>query len=167
MIGSLLWGGGVCAATPTVMQEAVAEVSTVEEQTPPSSWITECDDQEEGSICTIEHTILVAKTRQRLVTVTFKIEPDAPLPALMIRLPLGLFLPDGIEFQIDAQDSQHLPIQTCNAEGCYAGSTVSQEMLASLMAGEGLTVTFRNLAKKAMTVPVPLVGFGPAYRRVR
>ncbi len=167
MIGSLLWSGGVCAATSTVMQEAAAEVSPVEEQTPPSGWITKCDDQEEGSVCTVEHTILVARTRQRLVTVTFKTEPDAPLPALMIQLPLGLFLPDGVELQIDEQDSQQLPIQTCNADGCYAGSTVSREMLASLMAGEGLTVTFRNLEKKVMTVPVPLAGFGPAYRRVR
>lgn len=166
MIGSLLWSGGVCAATSTVVQEAAAEVSAVDEQTPPSGWIAKCDDQEEGSVCTVEHTILVARTRQRLVTVIFKIEPDAPLPALMIQLPLGLFLPDGVEFQIDAKASQHLPIQTCNAKGCYAGSTVSREMLASLMAGEGLTVTFRNLAKEVMTVPVPLTGFGPAYQRV-
>lgn len=138
----------------------------MEEQTPPTGWITKCDDQEKGSVCTVEHTILLAKTRQRLVTVTFKTEPDSSLPALMIQLPLGLFLPDGVEFQVDALDSQHLPIQTCNEKGCYAGSTVSREMLASLMAGEGLTVTFRNLAKEVMTVPVPLAGFGPAYQRV-
>lgn len=166
MIGSLLWSGGVCAATSTIAQEATASASTVEEKTPPTGWITKCDEQEEGSACTVEHTILVAKTRQRLVTVTFKIEPDATLPALMIQLPLGLFLPDGMELQIDGKDSQHLPIQTCNAKGCYAGSTVSREMLTSLMAGEGLTVTFRNLAKKVMTVPVPLAGFGPAYQKV-
>ena len=148
------------------MQEAATEASTAEEQTPPSGWITECDDQEEGSVCSVEHTILLSKTRQRLVTVTFKTEPDAPLPALMIQLPLGLFLPDGVELQIDAQPSQHLPIQTCNDKGCYAGSTVSKEMLASLMAGEGLTVTFRSLTKEVMTVPVPLAGFGPAYQKV-
>ena len=166
VIGSLLWVGGVCAATPLVKQDATAEIPAVGEQVP-SNWITKCDDQEEGSVCTIEHTILLAKTRQQLLTVTVKIESGAALPALMIRLPLGLFLPDGVEVQIDKQLPQQLAVQTCNAEGCYAGSAVSSDMLASLMGGERLTVTFRNLAKEEMTVPVPLAGFGPAFRQVQ
>ena len=169
MIGSLFWIGWVCAATPTVKQEDTAEISTVEEQTPPSNWITTCDvhNQEKPLVCTVAHTILVAKTRQRLVTVTVKIESDAALPALMIQLPLGLFLPDGIELRIDEQDAQQLAVQTCNKDGCYAGSAVSEQMLASMMVGQQLTLTFRNLAQKEMTVPVPLAGFGPAYRKVR
>jgi len=85
----------------------------------------------------------------------------------MIQLPLGLFLPDGIKVQIDKHFPQQLEIQTCNSEGCFAGSAISSDMLASMIKGKRLTVTFSNLAKKKITVPVVLEGFGKSYRKIR
>ncbi len=155
-IVSLVWVIGVCAATP------------VAAQTPPN-WITNCDgeNQDAVAVCLVEHTILVAKTRQQLLKITVRKESGTALPSIMIRVPLGLYLPEGLQLRIDEQEAQQLEIQTCNAGGCYAGSAVSEAMLASMKGGKRLVVTFRDLAKKEVSVPVPLADFGPAYLKVR
>jgi len=134
----------------------------------PSGWLKHCEEPTEaGTVCNIEHTILHKATGQELIRVTVKVDPGSVMPALMIRTPLGLFLPDGVQFKVDDGDALQLALQTCNSEGCYAGASISQDMLAALMSGNGLTVSFMSLAKKDMTVPVPLAGFGKAYREVR
>ena len=113
------------------------------------------------------HTIVLQETGQQLVAVTVKREPGKPLPAMMIQVPLGLFLPDGVKIKIDDGALRQLDVQTCNAEGCYAGTSVSQDLLTALMAGQGLTVSFSSLSKKPMTIPMPLAGFSSAYQQAR
>jgi invasion protein IalB len=155
-IVSLFCLAGVCAVT------------SVAAQTPPN-WITNCGNEPQTglSVCKVEHTILLAKTGQQLLKITVRKEAGAPLPAVMIHVPFGLYMPDGIQVRIDEQEALQLEIQTCNEDGCYAGSAVSEEMLASMIGGKTFSVTFRNLEKKEMTVPVPLADFGPAYAKVR
>jgi invasion protein IalB len=45
---------------------------------------------------------------------------------MMIQLPVGLFLPGGVNFQIDDGKLQALAIQACDLKGCYAATTVSR-----------------------------------------
>ena len=178
LIMGLLWTSEGCAALttqepskspkPQQAQKAQSETPKVSRDTP-SKWITKCTapKRETAAHCTIQQTIIVTKTRQRLLSFTVKVPSDAPLPAMMIQLPLGLFLPAGIKVQIDKQFPQKFKIQTCNSEGCFAGSAISKDMLASMIRGKRLTVKFRDLAKKKITVPVVLEGFGESYRKVR
>ena len=84
----------------------------------------------------------------------------------MLHLPHGLFLPAGTTFQIDKGKVESLAIQTCDAKGCYAGAPVTKDMLATLQKAEKLIVTFQNLQKQTITVPMPLAGFGEAYQKL-
>ncbi len=178
LIMGLFWTSEGCAAittqepskSPKPQQAQKAQSETPKESgNTLSKWITKCaaPKGKTAAHCTIQQTIIVSKTRQRLLSFTVKVPSDAPLPALMIQLPLGLFLPDGIKVQIDKHFPQQLEIQTCNSEGCFAGSAISSDMLASMIRGKRLTITFSNLAKKKITVPVVLEGFGQSYQKVR
>ena len=178
LITELLWASEGCAAIttqepskspkPQQTQKAQSETPKVSGNTL-SKWITKCTapKKETAAYCTIQQTIIVSKTRQRLLSFTVKVPSDAPLPAMMIQLPMGLFLPDGIKVSIDGKNPLSLKIQTCNREGCFAGSAISSDMLASMIRGKRLTITFSNLAKKKITVPVVLEGFGQSYQKVR
>ena len=60
-----------------------------------------------------------------------------------------------------------LQIQTCEARGCYANTPISPEMLAAMKTGKQLKVSFQNLAKETIAIPMPLADFAAAYEKIR
>jgi len=43
---------------------------------------------------------------------------------------------------------------------------ISSEFLAAVKKGKQLTIDFKNLAEKTITIPVSLDGFGDAYDKI-
>ena len=84
-----------------------------------------------------------------------------------MQLPLGLNLPAGAKLQIDEGKASDMQIQTCEARGCYANLPISPEMLATLKSGKQLKVSFQNLAKETITIPMPLADFAAAYEKIK
>jgi invasion protein IalB len=107
------------------------------------------------------------KMRQFLLSVVVHVPPDTDQPAMMIHLPLGLFLPAGVTIQLEKQKPERLEVQTCDPKGCYAGSAVSDKMLEDMKRSERLTITFHNLTKNTINVPVPSKGFAAAAQRIQ
>jgi invasion protein IalB len=60
-----------------------------------------------------------------------------------------------------------LQVQTCEPRGCYASTPIAPDLLAALKSGKQLKVSFQNLAKETMTVPMPLADFAAAYDRIK
>jgi invasion protein IalB len=132
-------------------------------------WNTKCVSaaRRENLDCSVEQQVVLVKTGQQLLSVVVRIPPDSRQPAMMIHLPLGLFLPAGVTIQLDQQKPERLEVQTCDLKGCYAGSAVSDKMLAAMKDGERLTITFEDLPKNKISVPVPLKGFAAAYQKIQ
>ena len=78
----------------------------------------------------------------------------------------GLFLAAGTTIQIDQGKLESLQVQTSDDKGCYAGAPVTKDMLAILQKAEKLIVTFQDLKKQTITVPMPLAGFAEAYQKL-
>ncbi|MGL5164342.1 MAG: invasion associated locus B family protein [Afipia sp.] len=106
------------------------------------------------------------KTGQLVASVNVKLPPDTRQPVLMIQLPVGLFLPAGVNFQIDEGKSQALVLQTCDLKGCYAATTVSPELLGSMKSGKRLSVVFQNLNKENVNFAFVLSGFAEGYDKI-
>jgi invasion protein IalB len=140
-----------------------------EEKPSSSVWITKCASagRKDTLDCSVEQTVILTKTQQFLLSVVVRVPPDTRQPAMMIHLPLGLFLPAGVTAQLDGQKPQQLEVQTCDAKGCYAGTAVSSSMLAAMKQSERLTIIFQDLSKNKITVPVPLKGFAEAYQKIQ
>jgi hypothetical protein len=60
-----------------------------------------------------------------------------------------------------------LEIQTCENRGCYASTPIAPELLAALKSGKQLKVSFQNLAKETITIPMPLNDFAAAYEKIK
>ena len=117
--------------------------------------------------CAIEQTAVLSKTGQLIVLVNIRVPSDTHAPILQLQLPLGINLPVGAKLQVDDGKSADLQILTCDNRGCYANIPIAADLLAAMKAGKQLKLSFQNLNKETMTIPMPLTDFPAAYDKIK
>ena len=157
------------ATPPVAAQQAQAEPATGNGVPPAPGWTARCTSPSRDAPleCAIEETAVLTKTGQLIVLVNVRVPTDTHTPVALVQLPLGLNLPAGAKLQVDDGKVIDMPIQTCENRGCYANTPVTPELLAALKAGKQLKVSFQNLGKETLTVPMPLVDFSAAYDKIK
>jgi invasion protein IalB len=156
-------------AAPTPATPAPqAEAAPANPPTPPG-WSARCSSASRGAPleCLIEQTAVLTKTGQLIVLIDIRVPSDTHAPVAVIQLPLGLNLPAGTKLQVDDGKATDLQIQTCEQRGCYANTPISPEMLAAMKTGKQLKVSFQNLAKEVIAIPMPLTDFAAAYEKIK
>jgi invasion protein IalB len=135
----------------------------------PPGWAARCSSASRDAPleCAIEQTAVLSKTGQLIVLVNIRVPTDTHAPVALVQLPLGLDLPVGAKLQVDDGKAIDLQIQTCENRGCYASTPIAPELLAALKSGKQLNVSFQNLAKETMTIPMPLTDFAAAYDKIK
>jgi invasion protein IalB len=135
----------------------------------PPGWVARCSSASRGAPleCAIEQSAVLTKTGQLIVLVNIRVSADTRAPIALVQLPLGLNLPAGAKIQVDDGKTSELLIQTCEARGCYANLQISPDVLATLKSGKQLNVSFQNLAKETISIPMPLGDFAMAYEKIK
>jgi invasion protein IalB len=136
---------------------------------PQPGWAARCSSASRDAPleCAIEQTAILSKTGQLIVLVNIRVPSDTHSPVALVQLPLGLNLPVGAKFQVDDGKPIELQIQTCENRGCYASTPIATELLADLKSGKQLKVSFQNLGKETITIPMPLADFAAAYDKIK
>jgi invasion protein IalB len=136
---------------------------------PTPGWAARCSSagREAPLECAIEQNAILTKTGQLFVVVNIRVPGDTRAPVAFVQLPLGLNVPVGAKFQVDDGKTVDLPIQTCENSGCYASAAITSELLGALKSGKQLKVSFQNLAKETIMVPMPLNDFAAAYDKIK
>jgi invasion protein IalB len=137
---------------------------------PPSpGWVARCGSASRDAPleCAIEQSAVLPRTGQLVILVNIRVPADTHTPSALIQLPLGLNLPGGAKLQVDDGATTDMQIQTCEARGCYAGTTIAPDLLAALKSGKQLKISFQNLNKETLTVPLPLADFAAAYDKIK
>jgi invasion protein IalB len=138
--------------------------------TPPQAgWAVRCSSISRSAPleCAMEQTAVLSKTGQLIALVNIRVPSDTHTPVALVQLPLGLNLPGGAKLQVDDGKATDLQIQTCEARGCYASTPISPEFLAVLKSGKELKVSFQNLGKENITIPMPLTDFAAGYDKIK
>ncbi len=132
-------------------------------------WIARCTSASRDAPleCAIEQNAVLTKTGQTIVLVNIRIAPDTRAPVALLQLPLGLNLPVGAKLQVDEGKTIDLQIQTCENRGCYASTPINAELLAALKSGKQMKVSFQNMAKETIAIPMPLNDFAAAYDKIK
>jgi len=148
---------------------AQAELTPGNAAPPSPGWTARCTSASRDAPleCVIEETAILTKTGQLIVLVNVRVPSDTHAPVALVQLPLGLNLPAGAKLQVDDGKVIDLQIQTCENRGCYANTPVSPEFLAALKSGRQLKISFQNLGKETITVPMPLADFASAYDKIK
>ncbi|QPF87509.1 invasion associated locus B family protein [Bradyrhizobium genosp. L] len=134
-----------------------------------AGWVARCTSASRDAPleCAMEQTAVLSKTGQLVVLVNIRVPGDTRTPVALIQLPLGLNLPSGAKLQVDDGKTVDVPIQTCEARGCYINAPVGADVLAQLKSGKQLKVSFLNLAKETITIPMPLADFAAVYEKIK
>jgi invasion protein IalB len=138
--------------------------------TPPQpGWAVRCSSVSRSAPleCAMEQTAVLSKTGQLIALVNIRVPSDTHAPVALVQLPLGLNLPGGAKLQVDDGKVTDLQIQTCEARGCYASTPISPEFLAVLKSGKELKVSFQNLGKENISIPMPLTDFAVGYDKIK
>jgi len=132
-------------------------------------WISRCvsDSRKSPVECSIEESLAIASSGQLVATVAIKIQPNEHEPIMTIKVPGGLYLPAGVALQVDDGKSQSIPLQTCDAQGCYGEIHISSNLLAALRTGKELSLTFQNMAKTTVLLPFPLDNFADTFQKIQ
>ena len=163
-------------AAPPSAQNAPAQTAVPEHQggpkinpPPGAAWSSRCASQSRQSAieCSIEQTLTLTNTGQLLASVIIRVPADTRQPVMMIQVPVSLYLPAGLTLQVDENKPDILALQTCDPKGCYAGNSVSPELLGAMKGGKRFTVTFQSLARENITVPLSLENFADAYQKIQ
>jgi invasion protein IalB len=136
---------------------------------PPPGWAVRCSSVSRDAPleCAIEQTAVLTKTGQLIVLVSIRVPGDTHTPVALVQLPLGLNLPAGAKLQVDDGKAIDLQIQTCENRGCYASTPIAPDMLAALKSGKQLKVSFQDMAKETIAIPIPLADFAAAYDKIK
>jgi invasion protein IalB len=160
-------------AAPRAAQNAPAPAPSQAENPPANNpaagWIVRCTSagRDAPLECAMEQTAVLTKTGQLIVLINLRVPSDTRAPVAVIQLPLGLNLPVGAKLQVDDGKVTELQIQTCEARGCYSNAAIGPDMLAAMKSGKQLKVSFQNLAKETITIPMPLADFAAAYDKIK
>jgi invasion protein IalB len=146
-----------------------ADNATAANTPPPPGWAARCGSASRDAPleCAIEQSAVLPRTGQLVILVNIRVPADTHTPSAMIQLPLGLNLPGGAKLQVDDGAATDMQIQTCEARGCYAGTTIAPDLLAAMKTGKQLKISFQNLNKETLTVPLPLADFAAAYEKIK
>jgi invasion protein IalB len=178
---ALLATGAAFAQQPASRQKA-APSSPAPQQAPAAAhpqadqpaaqqpgWVARCTSASRNAPleCAIEQSAVLTKTGQTIVLINIRIPPDSHTPVALLQLPLGLNLSVGAKLQVDEGKTIDLQIQTCENRGCYASAPIAPDLLAALRSGKQLKVSFQNMAKETIAIPMPLGDFAAAYDKIK
>src|SRR5258707_3329452 len=136
---------------------------------PPPGWVARCGSASRDAPleCAIEQNAVLPRTGQLVIAGNIRVPADTHTPSALVQLPLGLNLPGGAKLQVDDGMAADMQIQTCEARGCYAGTTIAPDLLAAMKSGKQVKISFQNLNKETLTVPLPLADFAAAYDKIK
>ena len=158
------------AAQTTAPPPAPQAPDTAPANAPASiGWAVRCSSASRDAPleCAMEQNAVFSKTGQLVALVNIRVPSDTHTPVALVQLPLGLNLPAGAKLQVDDGKTIDLQIQTCETRGCFANTPIAPEFLAALKSGKQLKISFQNLAKEAIAIPMPLADFAAAYDKIK
>lgn len=165
MAGALL----IANASPLVAQEAAstgsADNNSGQVQTQITPWNINCAGAANGTDfdCQMVRTMFVGNNRSLLMRMTLSLAASTDEPSLLLHLPHGVYLPDGVTLSLDNHRFSKEVVQTCDQTGCYVGLAADRAFLPSFQSSTSLKVSFQDLSRNTVTIEMPLAGFSNAY----
>ena len=172
VLAGLVPAGVFAAAAQEATQPAdqkQAQPAQQKAQQPRVAWVASCTSPGRGQPqeCAMEQRAVARENGQVIALVSIRVPSETRKPVTMVQLPLNLFLPAGVNVDVDGDMTQNQAFQTCNQQGCFVGFPISDTLLKQMFTGGKLNITFQYLDKKPVTLPMSLEGFTDAYNRIK
>jgi invasion protein IalB len=128
----------------------------------PAAWRVECTGDGKMLECRAVQQLVAQENKQLVIHLAARLGPDRA-PVLSLQLPLGINLAEPIQLKVDNGTAEKYPVQTCTNAGCLLSIPLKDPLMASMRTGTLLKVIVFDANKRAITIDVPLLGFGLAF----
>ncbi len=132
-------------------------------------WVASCP-KVEGSDevrCFIFQNLSIRESNQPVLSIRVGIVRGTEQPAALLTVPLGVFLPVGMEVRVDAGEPTRVAYQVCNQGGCIAALPLDEARIKAFKSGQKANVKFEDGRRQPVTVPVSLSGFTAGFEALR
>ncbi len=85
--------------------------------------------------------------------------PQLSEPLMFIMLPLGVFLPSGVQIQVDGNEPVGLPFEVCTPDGCRAGAPMKEPLMGAFKNGLKLNLKVKDFDGRDVDIPMSLKSF--------
>lgn len=135
---------------------------------PGGKWASRCitSGRQAGLDCTMSLR-MVNQAGQTLGAASLRVGAAGDKPVISVTTPLGLFIPGGVSIDVDGAGGEALQLQTCDRGGCYAGATVTDQLITAMQSGKTLNIVFSDMGKQQVKLPLTLSGFADAYQAIK
>lgn len=136
-------------------------------------WTKQCEiivdaEGKETELCQIIQALSNKEDGQPVMKVAIGYVPGKENAVLVMTLPLGIYLPPGVQLNIDDKGKAgRIPINTCLPMGCQAGVELDKEFTERMQKGNQLAVTFGDGEGNPVTAPVSLKGFTAGLKSLK
>lgn len=156
------------AAALLLLAAATAAVAAPENGAKFKDWTAQCEPIGESQQvrCYISQSLVTKDEGKPLMGIAIGYVVENDQPAMLVRLPLGVFLRPGIALQIDGGEQKNYPYERCDPSGCVAGVPMTEALVAAFKAGNKAVITFHN-GQKPIPLPVSLNGFTAGFDSLR
>jgi invasion protein IalB len=132
-------------------------------------WTVACEkpkDPAQTPRCFISQKILVKDNRQPILLIGAGLLGPDKRPAIILTVPLGVYLPGGLTLTVPDVKPMRLPFETCLPGGCRAGVVLNDELLAGLRKGDKAVVTLNDARRRLINLPISLKGLSRGFDAV-
>ena len=113
--------------------------------------------------CSLLHETYSQQDRTRVMAI--EIVKGDKGRSLIVTVPQGVSLKDGIEFGVDGAKQAQLAYSHCANNSCFAILDLTDAMLTALKKGKVLEMSFQDLQATKIKTDIPLSGFPVALAK--
>jgi invasion protein IalB len=160
----VFWGVNSASAQQSVQGEGASKTQSI--QTAETGWQVVCraSNQDRTKMgCSVIHETYSAQDRSRLTSV--EIIKNDKSRTMIVSVPQGVSLKDGIEFGIDGAKQSLLAYSYCMSNSCFATFELSDSVLNTLKKSKALELTFLDLQASKIKTDIPMSGFVQALAK--
>jgi len=154
---------------PSPQAAPVVQSAPAPPRLPEPQWQVRCASVQGEFDCSARQSIYHGTTgeRKRLLSVAVRVPADTEQPLILVRLPLGIYLPAGAFLQIGKTPVKALTIRGCDLDGCFAEDALSESDLAAMLEGKRIKISVQNLESEPVIYRLSVAGFPEAYAKIK
>jgi invasion protein IalB len=142
-------------------QEIATPTPVVEEKY--GDWVKICEKvpESEVEICGLVQNVMIKESGQSVLKAVVRKQAEGT--SILLNLPLGFSLPQGVKIAVDDSEGQVHPVQTCTQTGCLTGWLMDTDYINALKAGARMHITIVDMNKTPFQIPLSLTGFTKGF----
>lgn len=135
---------------------------TIDATGPASGWIKVCQRAGDREGCVVQQEIY-GESGGFLASVAIQMVTGEARRRVVMTLPFGLWIEDGVQVRVDQRPPIPAPFGTCLANGCFAAVDLTPELLQNLRQGQRLTLAVRPPDASIVNIPFALTNFAAIF----